>query len=205
MSLVSVGLGYPNLRQGEIAEAIPPLEKAVNLCRTFAISILVPWCATTLGLAYAQTGRFDEAISLLQEGIKSGNDLRLTRFQPLRVSMLANAYHLMGEKEKALATAKTALDLAVRYQEKGPEAWALYFIAESNNSMPTAEHENLVALDKAQTLGMRPLAAHCHLGLGKLYAKIKQPNQAREEVSRAVAMYEEMGMTFYLNQARRAV
>ena len=33
---------------------------------------------------------------------------------------------------------------------------------------------------------MRPLAAHCHLGLGTLYAKIGRREQARAELSTAI-------------------
>jgi hypothetical protein len=48
---------------------------------------------------------------------------------------------------------------------------------------------------------MRPLQAHCHLGLGTLYAKIGQREQARTELSTAIAMYRTMAMTFWLPQA----
>ena len=52
-----------------------------------------------------------------------------------------------------------------------------------------------------EELGMRPLVAHCHLGLGILYAKIGQREQARAELSTAIAMYHAMDMTFWLPQA----
>ena len=43
------------------------------------------------------------------------------------------------------------------------------------------------ALAPAEELGMRPLQAHCHLGLGTLYAIINQREQARSELSTAIA------------------
>ena len=49
------------------------------------------------------------------------------------------------------------------------------------------------ALALADELGMRPLVAHCHLGLGMLYAKTGQPEQARAELSTAIALYRAMG------------
>jgi hypothetical protein len=48
---------------------------------------------------------------------------------------------------------------------------------------------------------MRPLAAHCHLGLGKLYRRTGQREQAQEHLATATAMYREMGMTYWLEQA----
>ena len=52
---------------------------------------------------------------------------------------------------------------------------------------------------------MRPLQAHCHLGLGTLYAKIGQQEQARAALSTAIAMYRAMEMTFWLPQAEAAL
>ena len=48
---------------------------------------------------------------------------------------------------------------------------------------------------------MRPLQAHCHLGLGTLHAKAGQRQQARAELSTAMALYRAMDMTFWLPQA----
>ena len=50
---------------------------------------------------------------------------------------------------------------------------------------------------------MRPLQAHCHLGLGTLYAAIGQ-QQARTALSTAIALYRDMDMTFWLPQAEAA-
>jgi hypothetical protein len=53
----------------------------------------------------------------------------------------------------------------------------------------------------ASELGMRPLVAHCHLGLGKLYARAGRRPEAREHLATALAMYREMDMRFWLPQA----
>ena len=50
-------------------------------------------------------------------------------------------------------------------------------------------------------LGMRPLVAHCHLGLGKLYRRTGKPEQAQEHLTTATTMYREMGMTYWLEKA----
>jgi len=48
---------------------------------------------------------------------------------------------------------------------------------------------------------MRPLIAHCHLGLDKLYRCTGKRDQAQEHLTTATTMYREMDMRFYLEQA----
>jgi hypothetical protein len=57
------------------------------------------------------------------------------------------------------------------------------------------------ALARADELGMRPLQAHCHLGLGTLYVKIGRRQHAYAELSTAITLYWAMEMTFWLPQA----
>jgi len=56
------------------------------------------------------------------------------------------------------------------------------------------------ALVLASELGMRPLVAHCHLGLGKLDRRTSQREQAQEHLTTAMTMYREMDMRFWLEQ-----
>jgi hypothetical protein len=61
------------------------------------------------------------------------------------------------------------------------------------------------ALPLAEARGMRPLQAHCHLGLGTLYAMTGQREQARAELSAAITLYHAMEMRFWLPQAEAAL
>jgi len=61
--------------------------------------------------------------------------------------------------------------------------------------------DDVSALAHGESLGMRPLVAHCHLGLGKLYRQTGQREQAREHLTTATTMYREMDMRFWLEQA----
>ena len=61
------------------------------------------------------------------------------------------------------------------------------------------------ALTLAEELGMRPLQAHCHHGLGTLYATVDQREQARTALTMAIEMYRAMDMTFWLPQAEAAL
>ena len=61
------------------------------------------------------------------------------------------------------------------------------------------------ALALAEELGMRPLAAHCHFGLGTLYVQTSQWEQAQSELSAAIDLYRAMDMAFWLPQTEAAL
>ena len=68
-----------------------------------------------------------------------------------------------------------------------------------------AEAHYRQALTLAEELGMRPLQAHCHRGLGMLYATTGQREQARSELSTAMEMYRAMEMAFWLPETEAAL
>lgn len=56
----------------------------------------------------------------------------------------------------------------------------------------------------AQELGMRPLVAHCHRGLGQIQRRAGRPEQAHEHLATAATMYREMAMSHWLEPAPAA-
>jgi len=52
---------------------------------------------------------------------------------------------------------------------------------------------------------MRPLVAHCYLGLGKLARRTGQREQAQEHLTTATTMYRDMAMRFWLEQAQAEI
>jgi hypothetical protein len=65
----------------------------------------------------------------------------------------------------------------------------------------TAEAHYGAAMALASELGMRPLVAHCHLGLGKVYRRAGKRPQAKEHITTAMSMFREMGMGLWLEKA----
>ena len=57
------------------------------------------------------------------------------------------------------------------------------------------------ALALAEELGMRPLQARCHLGIGVLYHRTGRAEGARAALLTAIGMLREMGMVFWLPDA----
>ena len=52
---------------------------------------------------------------------------------------------------------------------------------------------------------MRPLVAHCHLGLGHLYRRTGNHAKAQEHLTTATTLYRKMGMPFWLERAEEAL
>ena len=101
--------------------------------------------------------------------------------------------------------ARQALDLARQRKERGIEAHALHqlgvvYAHADPPDVEQAEAHYQQALALAEALGMRPLVAHCHLGLGKLYRRTGQREQAQEHLTTATTMYREMDMRFWLEK-----
>ena len=170
------GVSMVYLRQGEVQRAIPLLERAVGLCQDWHISLLLPVMAAALGLAYALDGRVAAGLALAEHGVEQAVAGGRPRILVHTAVPLSEAYLLAGRLEEARQRAAQALDLARQYQLRGHQAWALWLLGESTARQASPEVEPAAghyrqALALAEELGMRPLQAHCHRGLGTLYAR----------------------------------
>src|SRR5262245_14509469 len=199
----SLGVGVLALRQRDLARAIPVLERGLELCRVFNILLWFPETAAALGYAYALAGRITEALPLLEEAEQRDAAMGTTGGHALRVGYLSEASLLAGRRQEAAHLAGRALALARAHRERGHEAWILRLLGEiaTHQAFPeveTAEAHYRQARTLAETLGMRPLQAHCHRGLGTLFAATGQWEQARTALSTAIGMYRDMDMTFWL-------
>jgi class 3 adenylate cyclase/tetratricopeptide (TPR) repeat protein len=204
------GVGLLYLRKGELRQAVPMLERGFELWQVWRIPLLFPVIASALGAAYALSGRVAEALPLLEQAVEQAAATSVMDFQALCVASLGEAYLASGRLDEAMALAVHARDFAREHKERGWEAYALRLLgaiaarrAPPDGGQAQASYRQALAL--AGALGMRPLLAHCHLGLGTLYGKIGQRAQARAELAAAVALYRSMDMTFWLPQAEAAL
>ena len=95
-------------------------------------------------------------------------------------------------------------------QEVAHQAYALHLLGDiaarrEPPEIEPAEAHYQHALALAEALGMRPLQAHCHYGLGTLYSQTGRAALARAALSTAIEMYRAMDMTFWLPQAEAAL
>jgi tetratricopeptide (TPR) repeat protein len=135
---------------------------------------------------------------VLAGGLEEADRLRFFFGHSQWVAWQAHAHLMAGRMDEAGEQVDEALRLSRQCGQRGYEALALYVRGEieSLRERDCAETFCRQALALADELGMRPLVAHCHLGLGKLYARMGKREQAREHLTTATTMYREMGMTY---------
>ena len=204
------GVSMVYLRQGDVQRAIPMLERAMGLCQDWHLLLFLPRQAGALGLAYALDGRITAGLALVEQGVEHVVARGRARGLAPSLACLSEAYLLADRLEEARQCAVQALDLAHQYTQRGQQAWALWLLGESTARQASSEVEPAAghyrqALALAEELGMRPLQAHCHRGLGTFYAQIGRGELARAELSAAIELFRAMDMTFWLPRAEAAL
>jgi len=115
----------------------------------------------------------------------------------LPVIDLLKAYFGIEDRDDARRTREKVIGkLLILDEALGPAAPAFLFYI-------MGAYDQALAMSEA--LGMRPLQAHCHLGLGTLYAKVGRQEQTRAELATAIELYQSMEMTCWLTQAETAL
>ena len=185
------------------------LEQGLTLCRASGILDWLRPTLASLGFASALQGCLAEGRALLEEAISvaihTGGKER-----SFWVAWLSEVCRLAGRGDEAWQHARRALDLARQQKDRGDEAVALHQLgvvqaSADPSDVAQAEAYYQQALTLAEELGMRPLQAHCHRGLGTLYAATGQREQARTALSTAIEMYTSMEMTFWLPETEAAL
>ncbi|HSF02936.1 MAG TPA: tetratricopeptide repeat protein [Solirubrobacterales bacterium] len=200
-----LGLGVLHLVKGDAHSAIAVLEPGLQLCEGLTLALWLPEMASLLGAAYVLQGRAVEALPLLERAVELASARGEMRGHSLRVANLSEGHLLAGRIDEARRLAELALRLSRDTKERGNEAWACRLLGEIASHRESREIEMAgehyrQALDMAQELGMRPLLAHCHLGLGRLYRHTGKRQEAHGHLATAATMYREMAMTYWLQQ-----
>jgi tetratricopeptide (TPR) repeat protein len=204
MTLGYVLLGSTRLSRGDLPEAIAILERGLAVCRERDTPVFSALMATQLASAYASAGRGADGLALVEERLPQVESGKVFFYRSRSMAALGEACLLMGRGSDARRLALRAIELTRQDRERGDEAWTLRLlgkVAVSDGAEDEATFAYRDALALATELGMRPLVAHCHLGLGKLYRRTGKRKQAQEHLTTATTMYREMDMRFWLEQA----
>jgi class 3 adenylate cyclase len=203
-------LGYLYCVRGDLGRAVPLLERGLALCLEWNFLILSPITTGLLGYGYALSGRVTEGLSLMEQAAAKGESIELMWPHALQDVHRGETYLLTGSVDDAHGYAERALTFARERRQRGYEAWATRLKGDiaSRRDRPdiegaAASYRQAIAL--AEELGMRPLLAHCKLGLGTLHAEIGRREEARSELSAAIELYRSMNMAFWLPKAQSAL
>jgi class 3 adenylate cyclase/tetratricopeptide (TPR) repeat protein len=222
-AITYTAVGELCLARGQLSDAIRVLERSLVLCES--VPIFFPWTAACLGYVHALRGHIADALPLIEQAVA---DDRVQRDGTLQVALqtkirtasgtgsllvlarLGEGCLLAGRMDEALHWAHETLVLSSELKQRGTEACALRLLGEiavhrDPPEVETAEQHYRQGLALATELGMRPLVAHCHLGLGKLYQRTGKREQAQEHLTIAATMYREMDMTYWLERAKAEI
>jgi DNA-binding NtrC family response regulator/tetratricopeptide (TPR) repeat protein len=207
MSMIAyLGLGRVYLRRGDFSEAIGELEAALALSREWNIAFWYPAIAAALGYAYLFVGRAAEAVDHLERASAQAVTMGRRGGYPFMLG-LAEAYLAVSRPEKALELARDGLDRARTQRERGQEAWALRLLGEVYSRLgddAAAESHYREASALAEERGMRPLLAHCHFGLGKLFRRGGAASEAAGHLATAASLLRDLDMPFWIAHVERA-
>ncbi len=201
-----VAVSVLHLVKGEWAKACPPIEQWRRVEMSGNVVVLHPLVAAS-AWALAQLGEASEAL----DRVRQGEQILARLAASGTVAQSAWAYHALGRACLALGRVDEAQRLAERAVETSPthlgfRADALHLLGDIathpdrlDADRGTVHYHEALALAGAR--GMRPLVAHCHLGLGKLYRRTRQHDEAAEHLADATQLYREMDMAFWLDTA----
>jgi tetratricopeptide (TPR) repeat protein len=195
--------------QGDLPRAIATLEATLPLCEVGSdLAVYFSRTASSLGLAYAMSGRLTEGVALLERAAAHARAIGFAYGHALVVGMLGEARLLAGDVDEAGRRGDEAIALARQYGQRGYEAWALRLqgeiaLALAAPDVADARFEEAISLAGAR--GMRPLLAHCGLGLGHVQALRDDRARARAELTAALAEYHAMGMPYWIARAEDAL
>ena len=209
-TLIRLHLGVYNLMRGEHAEALSGLQQVWQIARESEVRTMYGPVAGWLGVTLAELGRFDEAIATIEE-VNQTEVIRLcghySRFYML--NGLAIAYTRTGRHAEALKIAREAVDRTLECKENVHHGIALLRHAEVLSAIGADSHieaESVYrqALAHAAAHQMRPLAAECHEGLGRLSALRRKVVPAQAALRTAARLYREMGLEAQSGSAQAA-
>jgi class 3 adenylate cyclase/tetratricopeptide (TPR) repeat protein len=203
-----VGVGLLCRRQGALHAAIPALERGLALCQKADMPQYFLLIASFLSVAYALARRAAEARPLVEQVMeRMATGSHIINFAVV-LTELSEALLLVGRIDEARALAGRLLELSRAHTGHGYQAHAyrlLGDVAMHREPLDVNQGEAHHRQALADELGMHPLQAHCHRGLGTLYATIGRRAEARAELDTAIGLYRAMDMTFWLPQAEAAL
>ncbi len=199
------GVGHLHLTKGVIDKAIAMLEHSLETCRLWNLYQNVPRVAAALGYAYAVAGRRGEAMTLLTLANERAKAAGMV-WRSLTGAQLIQGFLLIGNRQEAALLASRALESSRRHSQRSREALALYVQGEIASAANPVAFENAEGSFRganiiSDELKMRPLLAHCHVGLGKLYRRTGDYEKAKTQLANGVAMMREMEMGLWLERA----
>ena len=201
------GVGMITLIQGAAGNAINVFEHLLHMCEIYDLDAYASRIMAALGCAKARAGNVDEGRNLLQAAVARDTSAEPESTKSLTLAAMAEATFLAGDLAHASAIAAEALERSRTNCERGVEAYTCWVIGNIENARvgrsETATTMFQVAAAIASELGLQPLLAQCHVGLGDAYVRRGSLHEASMHRERGQQLLRTLGMKTWLNLDRQ--
>jgi tetratricopeptide (TPR) repeat protein len=164
-----------------------------------------PQASRFLGATYLLAGQIEDGVALVQAAADEVESKKLLMQQAVVLALRGEASLFAGRADDAANAAQRALVLAQERGQRGDAAAALYVLAEAGAhgafDIGKAEQYYLAAIALTAELGMLPLLARSHLGIGRLYVRAGGRDPAEDHLLTATRQFIEMDMPLWLRHA----
>jgi class 3 adenylate cyclase/tetratricopeptide (TPR) repeat protein len=196
-----------HLFKGAWSKAHLLVEHWLDMPGTLDVAVLLPWAVPTLAWTLAQIGEAGEALSRMREGeqlLERQAAKGIVAHRSWGYYAVSRACLLLGRFDDAQRLANRSIESSQR--QPGFAAHALRLLGDlatqpDQFAAERGEAHYRQALALAELHGMRPLVAHCHLGLGRLFHRMDKPKHAREHLTTATNTFRELNMGYWVEQA----
>jgi tetratricopeptide (TPR) repeat protein len=209
--LFSIGIAELNyvgllVTKGDGENTVKHAQSSIEYLEKSQAVIYLPLSWSCLGYGYFFLGELETALKFLKKGLKMQME---TAFPvPIFHWFLAFAHCDLGNLNEAKVHAEQALNLAQTSHQKyweglsGIQLGRILGKMEGSQLRRAEEHilKGMKILDELET---KPLYAQGYLFLGDLYADAGQKEKAIENLRKAEAMFQKMGMDYWLARTKR--
>jgi tetratricopeptide (TPR) repeat protein len=168
--------------------------------------MFLPWAWSGLGYGYYLLGELETALKFMEKGLKMQMDWIFFVF--VQYWRLSFVHFDLGNLSEAKVNAEQALNSAQTSHQKWGEGVSRIQLGRvlgkmEGSQLDKAEEHILKGMKILDELKIKPDYAQSYLFLGELYADAGQKEKAIDNLKKAEAMYQEMGMDYWLARTRK--
>lgn len=164
------------------------------------------WSSSWLGIAYLKLGRFEDAKRVLSRALKESQARIVPPFTIIYLHIAVAHFHLaLGEPDEALGAARRTIELAESSRSRLEQGAANRILGQIHEAMGSREEADAAfrhSLQILEEIQSRPELAQTLLAYGRFKAGGDDPAGGRTLIEHALRLFEEMGATGWIDEAR---
>jgi tetratricopeptide (TPR) repeat protein len=211
-TLVGVELSFGLILniKGDGERAVSHLQKAIKYMEESQSIVFLGVAWGWLGWAHLLMGQTKTAVELTEKGLRIHTDLGIPYFRSNLHSTCSGVYLMLGDLDRARTQAELALQFALQNNERhmiGMSRLSLgvTIALKDPTQIEPAEQQILQGISLLEELGLPPFFGAGYMFLGEVYAASGRHKEAREQLKKAKALFEKMGMDYGLGKTREVL